>query len=55
MVKNVYREQVCLNGIKGSKKDQSRYKTMNGKAVLQLPEQKNRRKTFKSVWPKIEL
>jgi hypothetical protein len=28
---------------------------MNGKVVLQLPEQKNRRKSFKSVWPKIEL
>jgi hypothetical protein len=26
---NVYREQVCLNGIRGSKKGESRYKTMN--------------------------
>jgi hypothetical protein len=39
MVKNVYREQGCLNGIKGSKMGESRYKTMNEKAVLQLPEQ----------------
>jgi hypothetical protein len=41
-VKNVYQEQVCLNGIKGSKKGKSRYKTMTGKAVLQHPEQKYR-------------
>jgi hypothetical protein len=54
-VKNVYRKQECLNGIKGSKKGESRYEMMNGKAVLQLPEQKNRRKSFKSVWPKIEI
>lgn len=45
---------MCLNSIKGSKKGESHYK-INGKAVLQLPEQKNRRKSFKSVWPKIEL
>jgi hypothetical protein len=37
-------KQVCLDGINGSKKGQTRYKTMNGKAVLQLPEQKNQRK-----------
>jgi uncharacterized protein YecE (DUF72 family) len=37
------------------KKCESRYKTMNGKTALQLPEEKNRRKSFKSVWPKIEL
>jgi hypothetical protein len=37
--KNAYREQVCLNGIKGSKKGESHYKTMNGKAVLQLTEE----------------
>jgi hypothetical protein len=55
MVKNVYREQVCLNGIKVSKKSESHYKTTNGKVVLQLPEQKNQRNLFKSVWPKIEL
>jgi hypothetical protein len=54
-VKNVYREQVCLNGIKGSKKGESHYKTMNRKAVLQLPKQKNRQKSLKGVWPKIEL
>jgi hypothetical protein len=53
-VKNVYREEVCLNGIKGSKKGESRYKTMNGKAIFQLPGRKNRRKSFKSVWMKIE-
>jgi hypothetical protein len=29
-----------LKGIKGSKKGESRYKKMNGKAVLQLPEQR---------------
>jgi hypothetical protein len=28
---------------------------MNGKAVLQHSERKNRRKSFKSVCPKIEL
>jgi hypothetical protein len=27
----------------------------NGKVVLQLPEQKNRQKSFKTVSPKIEL
>jgi hypothetical protein len=54
-VKNVYREQVCLSDMKGSKKGESRYKTMKGKAVLQLPEQNNRRKWFKSVRPKIEI
>jgi hypothetical protein len=37
------------------KKGESRYKTMNGKAVLQLPEQKNRRNSFKSFWLKIEI
>jgi hypothetical protein len=26
MVKNVYQEHVCLNGIKGSKKGESHYK-----------------------------
>jgi hypothetical protein len=52
---NVYREQVCLNGMTGSEKGESRYKTMNGKTVLQLPEQRNKRKSFKSIWPKIEL
>jgi hypothetical protein len=49
-VKNVY-----LNGIKGSKEGESHYKTMNGKAVLQIPEQKDWYKSFQSVWPKIEL
>jgi hypothetical protein len=49
MLKSAYGEEcltikVCLNDINGSKKGESRYKTMNGKAVLQLPEQKNRRK-----------
>jgi hypothetical protein len=44
-----------LKGVKGSKKGESRYKTMNGKAVFQLVKQKNRRKSVKSVWPKIEL
>jgi hypothetical protein len=38
-MKNVYREQVCLNGIKGSKKGKSHYKTINVKVVLQLPEE----------------
>jgi hypothetical protein len=37
MVKNVYLEQVCLNGVKRSKKGESPYKTKNGKAVLQIP------------------
>jgi hypothetical protein len=54
-VKNVYREQVCLNDIKGSKKGEGRYKTMKGKTVFQLQEDKNRQKSFKSVWPKIEI
>jgi hypothetical protein len=60
MLKSAYGEQ-CLSGTsvfectEGSKKGESRYETMNGKAVLQLPEQKNRRKSFKSAWPKIEL
>jgi hypothetical protein len=42
---------VCVNGIKcsGSLEDDER------KCVLQVPEQKNRQKSFKSVWPKIEL
>jgi hypothetical protein len=53
-MKNVYQEQVCLNGIKGLKKGESCYKAMHGKAILQLPEQKNEWKSFKSVWPKIE-
>jgi hypothetical protein len=47
--------QVCLNDIKGSEKGECRYKTMNRKAILQLPEQKDRWKSFKSVWPKIKL
>jgi hypothetical protein len=60
MLKSAYgeeclQEQVRLNGIKGSKKSKSPNKMMNGKAVLQLPEQKNRWKSFKSVWPKIKL
>jgi hypothetical protein len=42
-MKNVYAEKVYLNGIKGLKKAESRYEMMNGKAILQLPEQKNRR------------
>jgi hypothetical protein len=46
MLKSAYGEE-CLNGIKGSKKGESHYKTMNGKAVLQLREQKNRQKSFK--------
>jgi hypothetical protein len=46
---------MCFNGIKGSKKGKSRYKTMNRKAVLQLTEQKNQWKSFKNVWLKIEL
>jgi hypothetical protein len=40
-VKDVYLAQVCLNGIKGLKKDESYYKMMNTEAVLHLPEQKN--------------
>jgi hypothetical protein len=31
------------------------YSGRRGKAVLQLPEQKNRRKSFKIVWPNIEI
>jgi hypothetical protein len=54
-VKNVYPEQMDLKGVKGSKKGESRYKTMKGKAVFQLVKQRNRRKSVKSVWPKIEL
>jgi hypothetical protein len=34
MVKNVYREQMCLNGTKGSKKGESHFKTMNGKFIF---------------------
>jgi hypothetical protein len=49
-MKNVYREQACLNGIKGSMKSKTRYKTTNGKAVLQFPEQKNRRGSIKSQY-----
>jgi hypothetical protein len=46
MLKSAYNEeclleQVCLNGIKGSKKAESLYKTTNGEVILQLPEQKN--------------
>jgi hypothetical protein len=56
MLKSMYgEEQVFLNGIKGLKKGNSCYKTMNRNAALQLPEQKNRRKSFKTVWPKIQL
>jgi hypothetical protein len=54
MVKNVYLEQVCLDSIKGSEKGESHYKT-NIKAISQLPEQQNREKSFKSVWPKTEV
>jgi hypothetical protein len=39
---------------KGSKTGESRYKTINGKTFLQVPEQKNRRDSFKRVSPKIE-
>jgi hypothetical protein len=38
----IYRTSVFAS-IKGSKKGEGRYKTMSGKAVLQLPEQKNRK------------
>jgi hypothetical protein len=38
MVKDVYLEQVCLKGIKSSKKGMNRYKTLNEKVVLQFPE-----------------
>jgi hypothetical protein len=54
-VKNVYRDQVFFNDIKCPKKGESLYKKMNGKAVLQLPHQKNRRKPIKSVWHKLEI
>jgi hypothetical protein len=37
-VKNIYREKVCFNAIKVSKKGESRYKTMIAKAVLEFPE-----------------
>jgi hypothetical protein len=37
MVKNVYLEQVCLNGTEDSRVGASRYKMVNGKAVFQLP------------------
>jgi hypothetical protein len=55
ILKSAYGEEclsttMCLNDMKGSKKGESHRKTMNGKAVLQLPEQK----LFKRVWPKIE-
>jgi hypothetical protein len=55
MLKNAYGEceQVSLNGVNGSKKGESCYKTINAKAVLELPEHKNRQKSFRSVWPKI--
>jgi hypothetical protein len=60
MFKSMYDEK-CLSRtsvfehIKGSKKDKNRYKTLNGKAALQLPEQKNQRTSFNSVWLKIGL
>jgi hypothetical protein len=60
MLKSAYDEE-CLSRTsvfkwhKMFKERESRYKTMKGKAVLQLPELKNRRKSFKSVLPKIEL
>jgi hypothetical protein len=41
-----------LNGIKTAKKGEGRYKTMNGNFVLQLPEQKNRRRSSQGVSPK---
>jgi hypothetical protein len=54
MWKSAYGEEclwrkVCLNGIKRSKKGENCYRTVKGNAVLQLPEEKNRRKSFKSV------
>jgi hypothetical protein len=60
MLKSVYGEECLLRTsvfehMKGSRKGKNVCKTMNGKAVLQLPEQKNQRKSFKSVWLKIEL
>jgi hypothetical protein len=40
-VKNIYLEQVYSNDIKGSTNGESRYMMMNGKAALELTEQKN--------------
>jgi hypothetical protein len=59
MFKSAYGEE-CLSRtsvfewFKRSKKGESRYKTMNGKIVIHLLEHKNRLKSFKSVWPKID-
>jgi hypothetical protein len=60
MMKSAYGEEFLLKTSvfewhQSSKMGKSRYKKMNGKSVLRLPEQKNRRKSFKSVWLKIEL
>jgi hypothetical protein len=41
MTNNIYLEKVCLNGTKGSKKGENRYKTMNREDVLQFHKQKN--------------
>jgi hypothetical protein len=41
-VKNAYLEQLCLNGMKGSEKGESRYRMMNGKTVFQHAEWKSR-------------
>jgi hypothetical protein len=46
---------MCLNGIKGSKEGENCNKALNGKAIIKLPEVKNRRKSFKTVWPQMEL
>jgi hypothetical protein len=53
-LKNVYLEEV-FSGMKGSERDESPFKAMNGWTIFQLAEQKNQWKSFKSVWPNIEL
>jgi hypothetical protein len=48
----------CLsraNVFEWHEKGEGRFKTMERKPVLQLPEQKNRRKSLKNIWPKIEV
>jgi hypothetical protein len=60
MSKSVYGEEYLsrtdvFEWHRRSTKSKSRCKTMNENAVLQLPEQKNRRKSFKSVLPKIQI
>jgi hypothetical protein len=59
MLKSSYGEE-CLSRTsvfechKGFKEGPESLQDDEQKAVLQLPDQKNRRKSFKSVWPKIE-